>query len=241
MEPIHAELLRLATELEAVKSQVQTECNALRDLLAGTTTAMSSSVPQHDRRLNHREAGRHLPQQFGCSRLDYGDFAFRMEGYATVLSRDGPGGALLREVAKLEKFEDNTIETLVRTFWDVQQLGAAVTAALITCTRGEVATLVRRILSVIPGDGLQAWFAVTHWFKPRSVVEQAASMAKLISRKRTKNVNELQVAVMQWELTLVEHESKFSEVVADSVKTPANESHASQRCAREIPRWTFPA
>ena len=46
-------------------------------------------------------------------------------------------------------------------------------------------------------------------------------MVRLISPKRTKNVNELQVAVMQWELTLVEHESKFSEVVADSVKTAA--------------------
>ena len=29
------------------------------------------------------------------------------------------------------------------------------------------------------------------------------------------------MAVMQWELTLVEHESKFSDVVADSVKTAA--------------------
>ena len=96
------------------------------------------------------------------------------------------------------------------TFWDVQQLSASMAAAPNTCTRGEVAKLVRRILSVSPGDGLQAWFAVTHWFKPRSVVEQAASMARLISPKRTKNVNELQVAVMQWELTLVEHESKFS-------------------------------
>ena len=84
MEPIHAELFRLATELEA-----------------RTTTAMSSSGSQHDRRLNHREAGRHLPQQFGGSRLDDGDFAFRMEGYAAVLSREGLGGALLREVAKL--------------------------------------------------------------------------------------------------------------------------------------------
>ena len=74
---------------------------------------MSSSVHQHDRRLNHREAGRHLPQQFGGSRLDYADFAFRMEGNAAVLSRDGQGGALLGEVAKLGKFEDNTIETLV--------------------------------------------------------------------------------------------------------------------------------
>ena len=74
---------------------------------------------------------------------------------------------------------------------------------------------------MIPGDGLQAWHAVRQWFKPRPVVEQAASMARLISPKRTKNVNELQVAVMQRELTLVEHESKFSEVVADSVKTAA--------------------
>ena len=32
MEPIHADLLRLATELEAVMGQVLTECNALRDL-----------------------------------------------------------------------------------------------------------------------------------------------------------------------------------------------------------------
>ena len=71
------------------------------------------------------------------------------------------------------------------------------------------------------GGGLRASIAVTQWFKPGSVVEQAASMARLISPNRTKNVNELQVAVMQWELKLVEHESKFSEVVADSVITAA--------------------
>ena len=101
MEPIQAELLRLATELEAVKGQVHTGCNALRDLFARTATAMSRSGSQHDRRLNHREAGRHLPQHLGGSRLDYGDFAFRMEGCAAVLSRNGQGGALLREVGKL--------------------------------------------------------------------------------------------------------------------------------------------
>ena len=84
IEAIHAELLRLATELEAVKGQVQTECNALRDLFARTTTTMSSSGSQHDRTLNNREAGRHLPQQFGGSRFDYSDFAFRMEGDAAV-------------------------------------------------------------------------------------------------------------------------------------------------------------
>ena len=58
-----------------------------------------------------------------------------MEGYAAVLARDGQSGALLREVAKLEKFEDNTIEILGRSFLDVQQLSAAVAAALNTCTR----------------------------------------------------------------------------------------------------------
>ena len=156
MEAVHVELVRLATELEAVKGQVQTECNALRDLFARTTTATSGSGSLHDRRLIHRDYGRHLPRQFGGSRLDYGDFAFRMEGYAAVLSRDGQGGALLREVAKLEKFDVNTIDTLERTFWDVRQLSAAMAAALTTCTRGEVATLVRRILSVSSGDGLQA-------------------------------------------------------------------------------------
>ena len=87
-----------------MRGQVQTECNALRDFFARTTRALSSSGSQNDRRLNHREAGRRLPRQFGGSRLDYGDFAFRMEGYAAVLSRDGQGGALSREVAKLEKF-----------------------------------------------------------------------------------------------------------------------------------------
>ena len=93
-----------------------------------------------------------------------------MESYAAVLSRDGQGGALLREVAKLGKFEDNTVELLVRrSFLDVQHLSAAVATALITCTRGEMATLVRRILSASPGDRLQAWHAVTHRNKPRSV------------------------------------------------------------------------
>ena len=136
MEQVHAELVRLATELESVKGQVQLECNALRDLFARTTATMTGA--QHDRRLNHKEAERHLPQQFCGSRVDYGDFAFRVEGHAAVLSRDGEIGALLREVAKLDKFENNTIGALEMTYQDVQQLGAAMAAALVACTRGEL-------------------------------------------------------------------------------------------------------
>ena len=84
MEAVLVELVRLATELEAVKGQVENrvQCAARSLCTSHYGTAISGSGSQHDRRLNHREAGRHLPQQFGGSRLDYGDFAFRMEGYA---------------------------------------------------------------------------------------------------------------------------------------------------------------
>ena len=133
MEAVHAELLRLATELEPVKGQVQTKCNC-EISLHGPQRPCRVQGPQHNRRLNHTEARRHLPQQFGGSQLDNGNFAFRMEGHAAVLSRDGQGGALLREVAKLDKFEDNTVAIFRRSFWDLQQLSAAMAAALITCT-----------------------------------------------------------------------------------------------------------
>ena len=68
-------LVRLATELEAVRGQVQTECNALRDLFARTTAA-SMGGSQQERRLNHGDADKHFPQQFVGSRPDCGDFAF---------------------------------------------------------------------------------------------------------------------------------------------------------------------
>ena len=71
---------------------------------------MSGSGPQHDQRLNHREAGRHLPQQFGGSRLNRGDFAFRMEAYAAVLSRDGQGEDNTMEILREELLECPTIE-----------------------------------------------------------------------------------------------------------------------------------
>ena len=182
---------------------------------------MSSSGSQHDRRLNHNEAGRHLPQQFGGSRLDNGDFAFQMEGIAAVLSSDGQCGALLGEVAKLEKFEDNTIETLGRTFWDVQQLGAA---------DGSCSD------HVDPRRGCDAGKKNSQrepWRWTSSLVRSHALVQTQISggtscvdgeahiAKAHQNVKELQVAIRQWELTLVEHESQFSEVVADSVKTVA--------------------
>ena len=74
MEQVHAELVRLAAELESVRGHVQTECNALRDPFARTTATTAGS--QHDRRLNHKEAEKHLPQQFGGSHVDHGTSLF---------------------------------------------------------------------------------------------------------------------------------------------------------------------
>ena len=112
--------------MEAVRGQVQTECNALRDLFARTTAAISSPGAQHDRRLNHWEAERHLPQQFGGSRLDHGHFAFRMEGYAAVLSRDGQGWcAVERSYTAGEVLKMTRPKSWGENWWEVQQQSAA--------------------------------------------------------------------------------------------------------------------
>ena len=191
-------------------------CHASYDSSCCSSDELSAKLA-----VKYWEAERHLPQQFGRSRVDHGDFASRIGWFAAVLSHDGQGGALHREVAKLDKFGSDTIATLDAAHRDVKRLSAAMAAALVTCTPREVATLVRRVLGADPGNGLRCWRAVTQWFRPRSVVETVSSMARLISPKRTKNVSELQVPVMQWELTPVEHESKFTDVASDSVNTAA--------------------
>ena len=53
-----------------------------------------------------------------------------------VVSRDGQGGALLREVE--EKFENDTTEVLGTSYLEIQSLSAVMTTALTMCTRGEV-------------------------------------------------------------------------------------------------------
>ena len=171
MEPISAELLRLATELDAVRGQVQTECNALRDLFARSSHVKLrfTARPKDTYHSNSVEA------VLTTVTLRFGWRAMRQESG--------------REVAKLEKFEDNTIET--RSYWDVQQSSAAMTKEDSQCEPWRRTSSLARSHAMVLA---------------RLVVEQSASMARLISPKRTKNVNELQVAAMPWELTLVEHE-----------------------------------
>ena len=72
MEHLHAEVIRLSNELNNAKIEVRTECDALRQLVAQAMTQPHHR--QQQRRLNHREAERYIPQAFGGSRQDYADF-----------------------------------------------------------------------------------------------------------------------------------------------------------------------
>ena len=64
----------------------------------------------------------------------------------------------------MDKFGTDTVKTLDVACWDLQQLSSATAAALVTCIRGEVAILVRRILSADPGNGLHCRHATAQWF-----------------------------------------------------------------------------
>ena len=221
MEAVHAELVRLATELEAVKGQVQTESNALRDLFARTTTVMSGSGPQHDRRLNHREAGRHLPLQFDGSWLDYGDLCVSDGGLRGSLVARWTGWCAVErscQTGKVRRQHDRILGEELLGYPTIE-CGCGSRSDHMHPRRG--------------GNTGKEDSQCEPWRRAASLACSHAKVQAQISggtgcadgetsiAKRAKNVNELQVAVMQWELTLVEFESTFPEVVADSVKTAA--------------------
>ena len=127
-----------------------------------------------------------------------------MEGYAAVLSCDGQGGALLREVAKLE-----------------DSLGCSP----IERSDGSCSDHVysRRGGNVGEKDSqCEPWRRTPSLACCHAMVEaQISGGTSRINGATHLTQAHQEVAVMQWQLTLVEHESKFSEVVADSVKTSA--------------------
>ena len=68
---------------------------------------------------------------------------------------------------------------------------------------------------------LRAWQEVARWFRPKSVIEASASMARIIKPPNCKTVADLQRAVMEWELRVVEHEGWFNEQILESLKVAA--------------------
>ena len=134
----------------------------------------------------------------------------------------GKGGEINRAAAAATAdMTDDAVAGLEESHWNVQPLNAALASCLITTTTGEVATLVRRVLQAHPGAGLRAWQEMNRWYRPKSAVEGAASMARIIEPSRAKTVADLQRSIMDWELRVAEHEARHSETVPDTVKVAA--------------------
>ena len=104
--------------------------------------------------------------------------------------------------------DDAEVATLAEIYWNVSALDSALASSLITTTTGEVGTLVRRVLQAFPGSGLRAWQELNRWYRPKSAVEGAASMACIIAPSSAKSIAELQRFIMDWELRVAEHEAR---------------------------------
>ena len=104
--------------------------------------------------------------------------------------------------------DDAEVANLAAIYWNVSALDSALASSLITTTTGEVGTLVRRVLQAFPGSGFPAWQELNRWYRPKSAVEGAASMAGIIAPSRAKSIAELQRFIMDWELRVAEHEAR---------------------------------
>ena len=140
----------------------------------------------------------------------------------STLDPAGKGGEILRAAAtEVKDMDDAEVANLTAIYWNVSALDSALASSLITTTTGEVGTLVRRVLQAFPGSGLRAWQELNRWYRPKSAVEGAASMAGIIAPSRAKSIAELQRFIMDWELRVAEHEARHNECVQDSVKAAA--------------------
>ena len=104
--------------------------------------------------------------------------------------------------------DDDEVTNLAALYWNVSSQ-QCVGIMLDHTTTGEVGTLVRRVLQAFPGSGLRAWQELNDWYRPKSAVEGAASMAGAPSR--AKSIGELQRFILDWELRVAEHEARHNE------------------------------
>ena len=84
--------------------------------------------------------------------------------------------------------DDAEVANLAAIYWNVSALNSVLASSLITTTTGEVGTLVRRVLQAFPGSGLRAWQELNRWYRPKSAVEGAASMAGIVAPSRAKSI-----------------------------------------------------
>ena len=208
-----------ANETVAKMRELETEQNLMKDLF---NRALRMSQSSGEGKLNFRHAERHMPGMFNGKATEYTEYMFKMEAYMSTLDPAGKGGEILRAAAtEVKDMDDAEVANLAAIYWNVSALDSALASSLITTTTGEVGTLVRRVLQAFPGSGLRAWQELNRWYRPKSAVEGAASMAGIIAPSRAKSIAELQRFIMDWELRVAEHEARHNECVQDSVKVAA--------------------
>ena len=186
-----AEIVRKLRELEAGQQQLQATHAEMKDLFARAVVAQGSTWAGHHGhiRLNFRGAELHVPKDYGGKSASFAEFSFEFESYMTALYPTGWGGALVKRAGELDRAEWDT------EFWHVNPLGAALASCLITAMTGEVSTLVRRTLWAEPSASFRAWQELARWFRPKSVIEGSASMARIMEPTKCKTLADLQRAV----------------------------------------------
>ena len=158
-----------ANEIVAKLRELETEQNLMKDLFNRSfRTGQSGS----DVKLNFRQAERHMPGMLNGKATEYLEYTFKMEAHLSTLDPGGKWGEIFRAAAKEDKDVDDDEVT------------------------GEVTTLVCRVLQAFPGSALRAWQELNRWYRPKSAVEGAASMAGIIAPSRAKSIGELQGFIM---------------------------------------------
>ena len=171
-----------ANEIVAKMRELETEQNLMKDLF---NRALRMSQSTGEGKLNFRHAERHM---FNGKATEYTDYIFKIKAYMSTLDPAGKGGEILRAAAtEVKDMDDSEVANFAAIYWNVSALNGAL-APLITTTTGEVGTLVRRVLQAFPGSGLRAWQEMNRWYRPKSAVEGAASMAGIIVPLRAKSI-----------------------------------------------------
>ena len=133
MEQVHAELVRLAGVLDVVTAHVETE---------GTRAWARSKHDRH--RLTHREM--RDTSHTSLSGIVWIALASKCSCMAERYE------AILKYVAHVDRFD--TVSDMDAECWAVQLSTAAMAAARVTWTRGEVVLLMRRVVNADPENGI---------------------------------------------------------------------------------------
>ena len=153
-----------------------------------------------------------MPGMFNGKATEYTEYTFKMEACMSTL---GPAGSCDRSQG-----HDAEVANLAAIYWNVSALNS-VGIILDHHDHRRSWHACSSSVAGIPGSGLRAWQELNRWYRPKSALEGAASMAGIIAPSRAKSIAELQRFIMDWELRVAKHEARHNDCVQDSVKVAA--------------------